>query len=75
MKKVCFIFAALLAVACTDNVVTVIPEPVSMTVGSGSFALSESVQINCKDSSLVRTAEKIYYPQYVIHMALDAKGQ
>ncbi len=57
MKKIYFVFAALLAVACTDNVVTVIPEPVSMTVGSGSFALTKSVQINCKDSSLVRTAE------------------
>ena len=40
MKKIYFVFAALLVVACTDNVVTVIPEPVSMTVGSGSILLS-----------------------------------
>lgn len=49
--------AALLAAACSQNVVTVIPEPVSMEPGCGSFRLSKNVQISCDDSSLVRTAE------------------
>ena len=34
VKKIYFVFAALLAVACTQSVVTVIPEPVSMTVAT-----------------------------------------
>lgn len=57
MKKIYLAVAALMAAACAQNVVTVIPEPVSMEMGCGDFRLSENVQVSCEDSSLVTTAE------------------
>ena len=57
MKKICFIVVALLAVACSQNVVTVIPEPVSLERGCGNFKMSGKTQVCCLDSSLVRTAQ------------------
>ena len=57
MKKIYFVFAALLAVACTQSVVTVIPEPVAVEQSRGSFRVSRRVQVSCEDSSLMRTAE------------------
>lgn len=57
MKKIYLAVAALMAAACAQNVVTVIPEPVSMEMGCGNFGMSENVQVCCEDSSLVTTAE------------------
>ena len=34
-----------------------IPEPVSMELGCGKFAMAEDVEIKCADSSLVKTAQ------------------
>ena len=52
MKKLYSIFAALLVVACAQETVTVIPEPVSIEKGCGNFAMKTGVQITCADSSL-----------------------
>lgn len=57
MKKLYSIFAALLVVACAQETVTVIPEPVSIEKGCGNFAMKTGMQITCADSSLLRTAE------------------
>ena len=57
MKKIYLAVAALMAAACAQNVVTVIPEPVSMEMGCGNFKMSENVQVSCEDSSLVTAAE------------------
>ena len=57
MKKIYLAVAALMAAACAQNVVTVIPEPVSMEVGCGNFKMSENVLVSCEDSSLVTAAE------------------
>ena len=57
MRKLCFVLAAILAVACAHESVVVIPEPVSIEQGCGSFKMNEGVQISCGDSSLLRTAE------------------
>ena len=57
MKRLSFVFAAILAVACSKEIVTVIPEPVSMELGCGKFAVAEDVEIVCADSSLVKTAQ------------------
>ena len=57
MNKICFVFAALLAAACArEEIVTVIPEPLSLEVGRGNFAMRQDVQITCSDSSLLKTA-------------------
>lgn len=57
MNKFYFLIAVLASVSCAQNVVTVIPEPVSMEVGCGNFKMSENVQVSCEDSSLVTAAE------------------
>ena len=57
MKKLCFVFAAVLAMACSRENVVVIPEPVSIEQKCGSFRFEEGTDVVCADSSLLRTAE------------------
>ena len=57
MKRLTFVFAAIMAVACSKEIVTVIPEPVSMELGCGKFAMAEDVEVVCADSSLLTTAQ------------------
>lgn len=56
-KKLGLALAVFLVVACGNDTVTVIPEPVSLETGRGFFRMNGSVQISCTDSSVVRTAE------------------
>lgn len=60
MKRFLLLACVILVASCagvSEKTVNIIPKPVSVEVGDGSFKFSEKSAVICKDESLLKTAE------------------
>ena len=57
MRKILLTISAILAVLSASAAVHVIPQPVSVEEGKGSFNMTKGAKIDCADESLLKSAE------------------
>ena len=57
MRKILLTISATFAVLSASAAVHVIPEPVSVKEGKGSFSLTSKAAINCEHESILKSAE------------------
>ena len=57
MKKILLTLSAIFALVSVEAAVYVIPEPVSVQEGKGTFSMTSKAAISCEDESLLKSAE------------------
>ena len=57
MRKILLTISAIFAFVSVEAAVYVIPEPVSVQEGKGSFNMTKGAKIDCADESLLKSAE------------------